>query len=226
MAHLHVPDGVLPPWLWVSALAVAVLLLVATGFANRAVTRKRIAFQSALGALVLVAMSLEVPLGPFEYHLSLIGPVGVLLGAVAGFEVMFVVVAILALMGHGGLTVVGLNALVLGAGTAVARPIYRMLARRVPPAPALASATAASQAVAGVLWMLVMAAALHLRPGFPGAPAGVAHLGVLAAVALPLWVLGLVIESAVAFGVARFLVRVRPDLLPGAEPVAVAKGVT
>jgi len=39
-------------------------------------------------------------------------------------------------------------------------------------------------------------------------------------VAFPLYLAGIVIESVVAFGIARFIIRVRPDLLPsGGAPV-------
>ena len=46
------------------------------------------------------------------------------------FQVSFVVTMILALMGQGGFTVIGLNTLVLGGGAALARPLYLALARR------------------------------------------------------------------------------------------------
>ena len=144
MSHLHIPDGVLPPGVWGAGLAAALLLLVWTSRLGRDASRQGIAYQGAIGALVLAAMALEVPLGPFEYHLTLLGPVGVLLGPAAAFQVMFVSSAILALVGHGGLTVVGLNALVLGAGAA--------LATRSIPASALITAapsTAQSRRAAG-----------------------------------------------------------------------------
>ena len=150
-----------------------------------------------------------VPLGPLEYHLSLLGPVGVLLGPAATFQVVFVANAVLALVGHGGLTVVGLNALVLGSGGALARPVYRLLGRRFGPPVSMAGAAAVAQAVSGALWLVVVG--LGLRSG----AVGTARTGLFAGVAFPMWFIGILIESVVAFGVARFLARVRPDLLPG-----------
>jgi hypothetical protein len=41
-------------------------------------------------------------------------------------------------------------------------------------------------------------------------------------VGVPLWLLGVAAETAVAFGIARFLARVRPDLLPAASGEAAA----
>jgi cobalt/nickel transport system permease protein len=208
MAHLHIPDGVLPVAVWGPGLAVALLLLVLSAFMGRGASRQRVAYQGALGALMLAVMAVELPLGPFEYHLTLLGPVGVLLGPAATFQVVFVVNTILALVGHGGLTVVGLNALVLGAGGALARPTYAMLARRFAAPVSMAGGTVVAQAVAGVLWLLVTA--FGMRVGTEGP----VRTGLFAGVAFPMWLLGILLESAVAFGVARFIMRVRPDLLP------------
>ena len=210
MTHLHIPDGVLPLALWGPGLLLALVVLAWSARAGRGGSRQRIAYQGALGALVLAVMAVEVPLGPLEYHLTLVGPVGVLLGPAGTFQVVFVASAILALLGHGGLTVVGLNALVLGAGGALARPVYRLLARRWSAAASMAGGTAATQVVSGALWLAVVG--LGVRSG----PTGTARLGLFAGLAFPLWLAGIVVESLVAAGIARFLARVRPDLLPPA----------
>jgi len=209
MTHLHIPDGVLPVLVWAPGLAVALLLLLLSARAARGATRQHVAYQGALGALVLAVMAVEVPLGPLEYHLTLMGPVGVLLGPAGAFQVAFVASAILALVGHGGLTVVGLNAVVLGAGSALARPVYVLLVERLGPPAAMACGTALAQAVSGVLWLAVVAVGMH------ASTAGAHRLGLFAAFAFPLWLVGIVIESLVAFGIAGFIARVRPDLLPG-----------
>lgn len=228
MSHLHIPDGLLPVWLWLAGLLAAVALLVRASRRASGQSPQRIAYQGAMGGLVLAAMA--IPLGPVEYHLTLSGPMGILLGGSGAFQVAFVVSAILALMGHGGLTTVGLNALVLGTGAAVAHRAYRPLARRVAPATALALGTAAGQAVAGALWIGIMWLATRAWPGSgagssPGAGGAVAldaRLGVLSIVVVPLWLLGIAVESLVAWGLGRFLTRVRPGLLPhpGIAPAA------
>ena len=209
MSHLHIPDGVLPPLLWAPGLALALLLLLVGAWFSRGRSPQQLAYQGALGALVLAVMAVEVPLGPLEYHLTLVGPVGVLLGPAAVFQVVFVANAILALMGHGGLTVVGLNALVLGAGGALARPVHAALVRRWGPAAAMTAATAVTQTVSGALWLAAMVGTLRLQQAEAG------RVRLAAGVAFPLWLVGILAESAAAYGVARFIARVRPDLLPG-----------
>src|SRR5258708_3271670 len=108
MSHLHIPDGVLPPLLWGPGLALALALLLLAARATRGDAARSIAYQGSLGGLMLAVMCIPVPLVALEYCLTLAGPVGVLLGPAAGFQVVFVVCVILALLGQGGLTVVGL----------------------------------------------------------------------------------------------------------------------
>jgi ABC-type Co2+ transport system permease subunit len=222
MSHLHIPDGVLPPWLWVGGL---VLALACLWRSTRGVSPRRVAYQGALGGLILAAMAVPLGvLGVLEYHLTLTGPLGVLLGASGAFQVGFTVNAILACMGHGGLTVVGLNALVTGAGAAVAAVAYRGLGPRLRAEWAMAWSTAAGQGAAGVLWFVVVALGVHALPGSVTWSEFHVHgpgLARLALVAGPLWLVGVVVETAVAWGIGRFLGRVHPGLLPhGAGPDA------
>ena len=219
MTHLHVPDGVLPIALWVPGLAVAVLLLIPSVSLSRRARQPSPGFQAALGGLMLAVMSFPIPLFAMEYCLTLGGPIGVLLGPAAAFQTVFVVSVILALLGQGGLTVVGLNALVLGAGAALARPAYLALRRRASAPAALAGATAIAQLVAGLLWFGVLALATRIDPTFV-ADAHTPRLTLLAGLTLAMWALAIAIEAAVAFGIGRFLGRVRPDLLP--EPANVS----
>ena len=212
----------LPWWLWGPALALALTLLAVAGRAQRGDGPQGIAYQGAMGALMLAAMAVQIPLGPIEYHLVLLGPIGVLLGAAGAFQVVFVVSAMLALIGHGGLTVVGLNVLVLGAGVAIARPVFVAVKRRRSAVFAMVTATAVAQAVAGVLWVATVGAtARWANPG--GTPLDPHRIGWAAGIVLPLLALGLVVECAVAAGIARFLARVRPDLLPGAAAAAMPR---
>src|SRR5690349_4335247 len=78
MSHLHIPDGVLPWRVWVAAWLAALVVLGLAALASRRATPQQIAWRGTLGALVLAAMTLELPLGAIDYHLSLLGVLGVL----------------------------------------------------------------------------------------------------------------------------------------------------
>ncbi len=100
MTHIHIPDGVLPVWLWAGGWVLALALVTAVGYATRErEPARRVPLLGVVSALVLVAMSLEIV--PIAYHVNLTIVAGVLLGPALGIVCAFVVSVILALLGHG-----------------------------------------------------------------------------------------------------------------------------
>ncbi|MHB0869928.1 MAG: energy-coupling factor ABC transporter permease [Chloroflexota bacterium] len=113
MSHMHIPDGVMPLWLVAAGWALtAALLVVAVRALQPPTVGRRLPLLGVMSALMLVGMSLE--LVPIGYHLNLTVIGGILLGPALGFIAVFLVNLTLALFGHGGITVVGLNSLVAG----------------------------------------------------------------------------------------------------------------
>lgn len=219
MSHLHIPDGILPPVLWIAGLVLTALVLAWSGPASARGGPRLIAYQSALGGLMLAVMALPVPITAFDYCMTLAGPVGVLLGPAPVFQVSFVVTLILALLGQGGFTVIGLNTLVLGLGAMLARPVYLGSVRGLGPARAVGLATIASQLASTLGWILVLVLSVRLTPNIVGEHEIAADLvhaihRVGAAVVVAMLVAAIAIEALLGYGLARFLARVRPDLLP------------
>ncbi len=134
MSHIHIPDGVLPLWLvaagWVMTLAL--LFLVARRLSGPDSGRK-IPLLGVVAALMLVGMSTEFV--PIAYHVNLSVLAGIIVGPAMGFLAAFIVILILALFGHGGITVVGLNTLIIGTECALGyysvRALYRLLRGRI-----------------------------------------------------------------------------------------------
>lgn len=143
MSHIHIPDGVLPWWLWVGAWALTIALLgIASIRAQGADSRRAVPLIGAVAALVLVSMSSEIV--PLAYHINLTVIAGVLLGPWLGSIAAFIVVTILALLGHGGVTVIGLNTLMIASemalGWALVRAGTRLLGgARIRPVAAIAT---------------------------------------------------------------------------------------
>ena len=113
MTHMHIPDFVLPVWLWVSGFVVMAAALWVSLVRLRSMDKKReIPLLGAISAAMIVAMSLEIL--PIAYHINLSVVAGILLGPSLGFVAAFIVNLMLALLGHGGVSVIGLNTLLLG----------------------------------------------------------------------------------------------------------------
>jgi cobalt/nickel transport system permease protein len=217
MTHLHIADGVLPIWLWLAGLVIAAACAGVASFRHRNDRPDRLTLLAALCAVMLAAMS--VPIGPLG-HLSFAPMVGILLGPGLGFVAALLVNGTLALLGHGGITVVGLNTCILGAAMVTARPAYRLLRRRLAPgrAGALAAVVALTVSVAALCLVIALAtrgsgpagAVLASDPDLPGMKA----TGRFVLFSSPFWVIAIVAEALVTSSVLSFLARVRPELLP------------
>ncbi|MDR3686453.1 MAG: energy-coupling factor ABC transporter permease [Coriobacteriia bacterium] len=126
MSHIHIPDGVLPIWLWLPGWIVALALVFIAGrYAERADVRRKVPLLAVVSALMLVAMSSEIV--PIAYHINLTVVSGVLLGPALSVIAAFIVQVVLAMLGHGGVTVLGLNTLVITSEMIAGWALFRLL---------------------------------------------------------------------------------------------------
>jgi cobalt/nickel transport system permease protein len=131
MSHLHIPDGVLPWWLiGLGWLVAAVMVGVALRLARRAPREEVVPRVGVVAALVVAAMSTEIV--PIAYHVNLTVLAGIVLGPAAGPLVALVVNIVLALFGHGGVTVIGLNTVITGTEMILGWSLFRGLRRLAP----------------------------------------------------------------------------------------------
>lgn len=144
MSHLHIPDGVLPLWLVLLGwLLTGAILFWVSRILARGERGRQLPLLGVMSAVMLVGMSTEIV--PIAYHTNLSVLAGIVLGPALGFMAAFIVNLILALFGHGGITVVGLNTLVVGSEAVVGYYLFRGLwwiLRRRQSSPALAAAVA------------------------------------------------------------------------------------
>ncbi|MDP2656398.1 MAG: energy-coupling factor ABC transporter permease [bacterium] len=112
MSHLHFPDGILPIWLWVSTYVVlAVLMALSLWYVSRKDIGRKIPLIGVLSAMMIVGMSFEIV--ALAYHINLAIPTALIVGPAGILISAFVTNFFLGLFGHGGMTVVGLNTLML-----------------------------------------------------------------------------------------------------------------
>jgi cobalt/nickel transport system permease protein len=215
MTHMHIPDGVLPVWLWVLGfLAMAVLLGFAIYRIRSMDTLKKIPLLGALSAAMLVAMTLPILPG---YHINLAVVTGILIGPSLGLVAAFISNVILSLMGHGGITVIGLNTLLLGS-EAVLGHLFFSLLRKLPVFWRAAVATVATLLIT-TLFLIGIVAVSHLDPdvlhqGEQHAHAeGSASVSPFAAIILSIGAFGWIIEAAITGAIVRFISQVKPDLV-------------
>ena len=218
MTHMHIPDGVLPVWLWILGL---VVMSLAVGFCVLRLRtmdlRKKIPLLGAVSAAMLVAMSLEI--FPLAYHINLSVVAGILLGPTLGFLAAFITNLILALIGHGGVTVIGLNTLLLGSEAIMGHTLFFLLKKRLAVFWSAGGATVLTLFIT-TLALIGIVAISHIDPELVrhGAEYGSVHeheitVKRFAIMVLSLGLIGWIIEAFITGTVIRFISQVKPELL-------------
>ncbi len=132
MSHIHIPDGVLPFWLWAAGWAIALVMVgVAGRVAGRSEARRKVPLVGVVAALMIVSMSSEIV--PIAYHVNLSVIGGILLGPALAVIAAFIVEAVLAMLGHGGVTVLGLNTMVIGAEMVLGWALFHAILKVIKP---------------------------------------------------------------------------------------------
>jgi cobalt/nickel transport system permease protein len=218
MTHMHIPDGILPVTLWVLGLIVMVFAVGFCLFRLRGMDKvKKIPLLGAVSAVMLVAMSLEIL--PLAYHINLSVVAGILLGPALGFLAAFIANLMLALMGHGGITVIGLNTLLLGSEAVLGHTLFYLFKRRISVFWSAATATVLTLFMT-TLALIGIVAVSHIRPELisHADEHGFLHNGqvsvrMFAIMVVSLGSIGWIIEAAITGAVVRFISQVKPDLL-------------
>lgn len=152
MSHIHIPDGVLPLWIVLLGWAVAAVMVGLAVWRLRGDASRRVSLLGVMSALMLVGMSTEIV--PIAYHMNLSVLAGIILGPAYGVLSALIVNLVLAMFGHGGITVVGLNTVVVGSETIIGSLLFRAL-RGVLRSPGLRAGIVTGVTLFLTTWILV-----------------------------------------------------------------------
>jgi cobalt/nickel transport system permease protein len=231
MSHLHIPDGVLPGWLVLAGWICTGLILAFCIYRVRRVElARKIPLIGIVSALMIVCMTL--PIIPFAYHVNLSVVAGIILGPALAFISIFIVDLIIAMFGHGGITVVGLNTIVIGAEAVLGYYIFlifKLLMGSYSVGWLSGIATVLSLILSTSILVGVLYAA-HVNPDLiidkekepyiestnhvPESTAGQGvNIGVFVKTALALLAFGWVLEGVITGIVVKYVSGIRPDLI-------------
>ena len=236
MSHIHLPDGILPIWLWGFGWMVSVLVwIILLRMTEKKDVSRRLPLLGMMAAAMVLGASVEIL--PIAYHVNLAVISGILLGPALIFMATFIVNVILALFGHGGVTVIGLNTLILSMEGILGYFLFRLfwkVLKRLTAATFLATFLAlaiSTFAMIGVVGLGVphYEDLIHQEKG-----TGIFDFKLLreksdhhemedtgkevnlkrfVAVVLPLGCLGWILEGVITCLIIRYIHRLRPDLL-------------
>ena len=234
MSHIHLPDGVLPVWLWISGFIVAILVgTILLRLIKKEELTRRLPLLGMMAAVMVLGASVEII--PPVYHINLIVISGILLGPSLIFLATFVVNVILALFGHGGITVIGLNTIVLSLEGITGFYLFRLLwkvLKKLSIATFLATFLALVVSTLAMIGVVSLGTShyeelMHHEKGTIGLefgkekethhvqPGGETEINLnrwIKAIALPLF-FGWILEGIITALMIKYIYRLRPDLL-------------
>jgi cobalt/nickel transport system permease protein len=236
MSHIHFPDGILPTWLWVSGFVVAIMVwVIFFRLIKREDLGKRLPLLGMMSAAMVLGAAVEIL--PIAYHVNLTVISGILLGPSLIYLATFVVNVILALFGHGGITVIGLNTLVLSLEGILGYYLFRLfwkVLRRLLLASFLATFLVLLVSTCAMIGVVSLGTThyeelIHQegKNGIIGFEFGKekephqeaagskkeVNLGRFIGIVLPLGFIGWILEGVITSLIIRYIYRLRPDLL-------------
>lgn len=235
MSHIHIPDGVISPVLLLLGYILTGLGVAFSLYRLRDRDPKELVPKlGVVCALVLLAMS--VPLGPIPAHLNLTVFMGIVLGPWLGFTAAFIINLLLGFVGHGGLSVVGINTLLIGMEAIFGYGIFTLLSKRITVVRAAALTVVLTLLLSNALMLGVVTFSgldpgqvieLDEHGGEKGHQDGEKEFGVsagvpggqsmpwsrLALAVLPIAGTGILLETAAVGVLVNFILRIRPDIL-------------
>ena len=125
---MHIPDGILPAQVCAAGYAITGL---ATWYSLRQINRRpdpaaEVPKASLLTAAFFVASSIYIPVPPASVHLILNGLLGVVLGYFAFPAILIGLFFQALVIGHGGITTLGVNASMMGIPALLAYHIFQL----------------------------------------------------------------------------------------------------
>jgi len=212
---MHIPDGILPAAVSIAGYATTG---AATYYSLRKINQKEnpqegIPKASLLTSAFFVASWIHIPIPPTSVHLVLNGLLGVVLGYYAFPSILIGLFFQAVLFQHGGLTTLGVNAIVMGMPALLASFIIRLRKfggkeSRLRTGIFGFLAGAFGLGIAAFFALLLL---IYIIPTYLDVELERASIYALTLAHLPLMVL----EGAFTAMVALFLQRVKPELLEG-----------
>ncbi len=212
---MHIPDGIIPAQVCAGGYALTGLT---TWYVLRQIRRgpdpsEEVPKAALLAAAFFIGSSINIPVPPVSVHLVLNGLLGALLGWYAWPAILIGLFLQALLIGHGGLTTLGVNAVMMGVPALMAWGIFQLrypLSDRLPMPWSLGIAGFGAGALGlGTAALIFLGVVVFTIPSeFTLATERNALVGLMVA-HIPL----MVIEGSFTTLLVLFLHRVKPELL-------------
>lgn len=209
---MHIPDGMLPGGVCAAGYAgTAALTWLCIKKTRKSIEdpARIVSRASVMAAAFFVVSWIHIPLPPVSVHPVLAGLMGILLGWISFPAILVGLFFQAAMFGHGGYTTLGVNALTMGGAALLAWAMYRLLKRKKGERTILISGFVAGFAGVSLAVIFTGSVLILTMPAHIDARIESSAILAMAAAHLPL----ALAEGVFTALVARFLLRVKPDML-------------
>ncbi|WP_413164255.1 cobalt transporter CbiM [Capilliphycus salinus ALCB114379] len=214
---MHISEGILPAKVLIGGYAIAGL---ATWYSLREINKKSnptegVPKAALLTAAFFVSSSIHIPIPPASVHFVLNGLLGAVLGSYAFPAILIGLLFQAVMFGHGGLTTLGINAVIMGIPAIIAAQIFQLrhsIGGRLKPTISLNLFAFLAGAIGiGLSVLLFFGLTITNIPSDFDAQTEQRAIWGLILAHIPL----MGIEGIFTAMVVSFLQRVKPELLPG-----------
>lgn len=201
---MHIADGILDVKVCAGGLIVAATL---AGVAAKKIKIEEIPRISIMGAAFFVSSLIHFKIGFTSVHLTLIGLLGIILGGHAIFAIITGLFFQAVMFGHGGLSTLGVNTLIMYLPALFIHGGFRIAVKRLKNKKTSLSIVSGFLAGAGVLLASFLAFIVLLLSGEE-------YTGVAVVFSISYAVLSLV-EALLTFLIIRQILNIKPEMVPG-----------
>ena len=209
---MHIPDGFLPPNICLAGYA---LTGGVTWYSLREIkrdndTQANIPKASLLTAAFFVASLIHIPIPPTSVHLIFNGLMGAVLGFYA-FPAILIGLFFQVMFQHGGMSVLGVNAIIIGSPAIAAHLIFRQRDRFSGKRQALTKILSFAAGAGALLLSATMFAVLLVTNISPDMDVNAERTAIL--ISMGSYAIQAAIEGAFCVMLISFLEQVKPELL-------------
>ncbi|NOX89324.1 MAG: cobalt transporter CbiM [Calditrichaeota bacterium] len=197
---MHISDGVLNGNIYITGYAITSLI---TAYTLKKVSEEDIPKISVVTSVFFVASLIHIKIGPTSVHLVLNGLVGILLGMAAFPSILIGLLLQAFIFGHGGITSLGVNAVIMGVPALIAHALFGL--RKLNPKKSFVLFLAFICGGISIFFSTVLLSVFLILSEKEFET--VAKIAVVSNIPI------MIIEAIICLFVVKFLLRVKPQLL-------------
>ncbi len=164
---MHIPDGLISPAISATGYALSMGVAIPVFLKSR-LFASRMTRISMVAAVVFVSSLVHIPVGFTSVHFTFAPMAGILLGPSSFIAVSLAIFLQWLLLGHGGITTLGVNTLTMGSAALVSYFLFYRITSFLPEGKKQTMVPAVAAGIIATLLKVILGSFFLVLSGFPG----------------------------------------------------------